>query len=97
MSRLGAIRVLAGQNGWSLPALAAETGAVVVYRIERGGTSVRVEAWSQEGTYSLQRNLAELPMCVRSPGPPSEFRRTALLPLPGSRDGGAPRLEGLEQ
>ena len=61
VSRLGAIRILTEPAGWALPALAAEYGAAAVYRVERRGGTVRVEAWSPQGGCVLRRNLPRAP------------------------------------
>ena len=45
LDRQGGIRIL-DPKGWLLPALAAEFGAVAVYKVERRGGSVRVEGWN---------------------------------------------------
>ena len=45
VDRQGGIRMLSS-DGWSLPALAAEFGAEAVYKVERRGSSVRVEGWN---------------------------------------------------
>jgi hypothetical protein len=37
ITHLGAIRILAEPAGWSLPALAADLGAVALFRVERRG------------------------------------------------------------
>ena len=57
ITRLGAIRILTEPAGWSLPALAADLGAAALYRVERSGGRVRVEAWSPAGTCVLRRDL----------------------------------------
>lgn len=67
VSRGGDIRVSTEQAGWSLPALAADTGAAAVYRIERRWRTVRVEAWSPGGSCVL---LKDLPRLVGSGGHP---------------------------
>ncbi len=45
LDRQGGFRMLE-PAGWSLPGLAAEFGAEAVYRVERRGSSVRVEGWN---------------------------------------------------
>ena len=57
ITRLGTIRILAEPAGWSLPALAADLGAVALFRVERHGGRVCVEAWSPAGTCVLRRDL----------------------------------------
>jgi hypothetical protein len=57
ITRLGAIRILTEPAGWSLPALAAELGAVALFRVERRAGAVRVEGWSPSGSCVLRREL----------------------------------------
>ncbi len=57
ISELGAIRILTSHDGWALPALAADVGASAVFRVERRGSKVRVEAWSLNENCVLQREL----------------------------------------
>ena len=57
ITRLGAIRILAEPAGWSLPALAADLGAVALFRVERRAGAVRVEGWSPTGSCVLRRDL----------------------------------------
>jgi len=45
LDRQGGFRMLE-PTGWSLPGLAAEFGAEAVYKVERRGSSVRVEGWN---------------------------------------------------
>jgi hypothetical protein len=45
LDRQGGFRMLE-PAGWSLPGLAAEFGAEAVYKVERRGSSVRVEGWN---------------------------------------------------
>jgi hypothetical protein len=61
VSRDGDIRVSTEQSGWSLPALAADMGAAAVYRVERQRSTVRVEAWSLEGSCVLRKDLFRAP------------------------------------
>jgi hypothetical protein len=82
VSRSGGIHVSTEQSGWSLVALAADTGATAVYRIERRTSTVRVEAWSPGGSCVLRRDLPWLagngglpwqapwarPLCLLAPG-----------------------------
>lgn len=73
ISPSGALRLYADPASWSLAALACETGAAAVYRVERRGGQVRVEGWSRTGECTLRRQL---------PGPwwsrpsPSRFQAT---------------------
>ena len=53
LDRQGGFRML-DPAGWSLPALAAEFGAEAVYRVERRGSSVRVEGWNGSERCLLQ-------------------------------------------
>jgi len=55
------IRVLDHAQGWSLPALAAETGAKAVYRVERRQSRVLVEAWSRDRTCILRQERLPKP------------------------------------
>ena len=57
ITHLGAIRILAEPAGWSLPALAADLGAVALFRVERRAGEVRVEGWSPAGSCVLRRDL----------------------------------------
>jgi hypothetical protein len=57
ITRAGAIRILAEPAGWSLPALAADLGAVALFRVERRAGAVRVEGWSSAGSCVLRRDL----------------------------------------
>lgn len=57
ISSSGAVRMVADPASWSLAALAYETGAAAVYRVERRGGQVRVEGWSQTGECVLRRQL----------------------------------------
>ena len=57
ITRVGAIRILTEAAGWSLPALAADLGAVALFRIERRAGAVRVEGWSPTGSCVLRREL----------------------------------------
>lgn len=59
VSYLGSIHILSETAGWSLPALAAEHGAVAVYRVTRLGKKVRVEGWSSSRTCVLTRDWPE--------------------------------------
>ena len=56
VSYLGSIHILSEPAGWSLPGLAAEHGAVAVYRVKRFGQKVRVEGWSASRTCVLTRD-----------------------------------------
>ncbi len=53
LDRQGGLRML-DPAGWSLPALAAEFGAEAVYKVERRGSSVRVEGWNGSERCLLQ-------------------------------------------
>jgi hypothetical protein len=53
LDRQGGIRMFAN-DGWSLPALAAEYGAEAVYKVERRGSAVRVEGWNGSERCLLQ-------------------------------------------
>ena len=53
LDRQGGFRMLE-PAGWSLPALEAEFGAEAVYRVERRGSSVRVEGWDGSQRCLLQ-------------------------------------------
>ena len=53
LDRQGGFRML-DPTGWSLPALAAEFGAEAVYKVERRGSSVRVEGWNGSERCLLQ-------------------------------------------
>jgi len=53
LDRQGGLRILKPE-GWLLPALAAEFGAEAVYKVERRGSSVRVEGWSGSERCLLQ-------------------------------------------
>jgi hypothetical protein len=53
LDRQGGFRML-NPEGWSLPALAAEFGAEAVYKVERRGSSVRVEGWNGSERCLLQ-------------------------------------------
>ena len=55
IDRQGGMRML-DPSGWSLPALSAEFGATAVYKVERRGTSVRVEGWDGCQRCLVQRN-----------------------------------------
>jgi hypothetical protein len=68
VSYLGAIHILSEAAGWSLPALAAEHGAVAVYRVKRLGKKARVEGWSGGRTCVLTRDWPE-PWVSRAPYP----------------------------
>jgi hypothetical protein len=53
LDRQGGFRMLK-PDGWSLPAAAAEFGAEAVYKVERRGSSVRVEGWNGSERCLLQ-------------------------------------------
>ena len=79
VSRGGGIRVSTEQSDWSLPALAADTGAAAVYRIERRSSGVRVEAWSPGGSCVLRKDAFGL---AGSGGLPPLVPWARPLPLP---------------
>jgi len=56
IDRQGSMRML-DPSGWSLPALSAEFGATAVYKVERRGSSVRVEGWDGSERCLVQRNV----------------------------------------
>ncbi len=51
------MQLLTGRHGWSLPALAAETGGSAVFRIDRRSGRAVVEGWWRGGSCSLSREL----------------------------------------
>jgi hypothetical protein len=57
LDRQGGFRMLE-PTGWSLPALAAEFGAEAVYKVERRGSSIRVEGWNGSERCLLQGRIA---------------------------------------
>jgi hypothetical protein len=71
MDRQGGMRML-DPAGWSLPAMSAEFGATAVYRVERRGSTVRVEGWGGGQRCLIQRNAVEratsLPCQAQVPG-----------------------------
>jgi hypothetical protein len=50
----GAIRII-DPTGWSLPALAAESGASAVFKVERRAGALRVEGWDGAQRCLIQR------------------------------------------
>ena len=58
--------------GWSLPAMRTEFGAAAVYKVERRGSTVRVEGWDGDRSCRLEKALAS----------PRQFRTPRLLPPP---------------
>lgn len=59
ISREGAISMQVDDGGaWSLPGLAAERGAMAVYRVQRKSRMVRVEGWSYGQKCELSREVA---------------------------------------
>ncbi len=59
ISREGGISMQVDDGGaWSLPALAAERGAMAVYRVQRKSRTVRVEGWSYGQKCLLSREIA---------------------------------------
>jgi hypothetical protein len=59
IDRQGGMRML-DPAGWTLPALGAEFGATV-YKVQRRGTSVRVEGWDGAQRCLVQRDLRPRP------------------------------------
>jgi len=57
LSYRGGMQMLTDTMGWSLPALAAEHGALAVYRVSRPGKQIRVEGWAPSRTCVLNRDL----------------------------------------
>jgi len=53
-------------NGWSLPAMRTEFGAAAVYKVERRGSTVRVEGWDGDRSCRLEKALSR-PRQVRAP------------------------------
>ncbi len=51
------MQLLTLRHGWSLPALALETGAASVYRVERRAGRAAVEGWSRSGSCSVARDI----------------------------------------
>jgi hypothetical protein len=59
ISREGTISMQVDDGGaWSLPALAAERGAMAVYRVQRKSRMVRVEGWSYGEKCVLSREIS---------------------------------------
>jgi len=81
LDRQGGFRMLE-PAGWSLPALAAEFGAEAVYKVERRGTSVRVEGWNGAERCLLQ-------------GQSSQDRFRGLLGLPFASHAALHQVSGL--
>jgi len=71
IDRQGGLRMME-PTGWSFPGLAAEFGAVAIFRIERRSTGVRVEGWNSSQRCLLERDsqpatLTQLPGIQRFP------------------------------
>ena len=67
--------------GWSLAALAAEYGAIAVYKVERRGAAVRVEGWNGSERCLVERTLSSARL-FRLPGMTSGNYRPAMMLLP---------------
>jgi len=78
IDRQGGMRML-DPCGWSLPALGAEFGATVVYRLERRGGTVRVEGWDGSQRLLLQRSASSAGL-FHLPGMGSAAHAKMLLP-----------------
>lgn len=50
----GSVRMI-NPAGWSLPAMRTEFGAAAVYKVERRGSTVRVEGWDGERSCRLEK------------------------------------------
>jgi hypothetical protein len=57
MDRQGGMSML-DPCGWSLQALSAEYGATAVYKVEKRGSTVRVEGWDGFERCLIQRSLS---------------------------------------
>jgi hypothetical protein len=57
IDRQGGMRML-DPNGWSLPALCTEYGALAAYTVVRRARTVRVEGWGGGERCLIQRNLS---------------------------------------
>ena len=83
LDRQGGFRMIE-PAGWSLPAVAVEFGAEVVYKMERRGSSVRVEGWNGSERCLLQNRTTGDRACSLpgAPIPPQatmlQFRARAL-------------------
>jgi len=62
----GSLRMM-DPTGWTLPALSAEFGAAAVFRVERRGTTLRVEGFNGSERCLLQRE-ARTPRAVMNFG-----------------------------
>ena len=80
MDRQSGMRML-DPAGWSLPALAAEFGAMAVYKVERRGAAVRVEGWNGTERCLVQRTLSAGRL-FQLPGMSSGNYRPAMMLLP---------------
>ena len=72
----GGVRIL-DASGWSLPALRAEFGASAIFKVERHGLAVRVEAWDGRERCLLERRPAGIAL-LDLPG----IQQTAITPQP---------------
>jgi hypothetical protein len=82
INRQGGMRML-NSAGWSLSGLLAEFGAAVVYKVERRGGAIRVEAGDGRERCFIERALADarpshLP--VRLPVPPASAAWSRRVP-----------------
>lgn len=59
LQRQGGLHLL-DASGWSLPALRAEFGTSAVFKVERRGPAVRVEAWDGDDRCLLERRTPRL-------------------------------------
>jgi hypothetical protein len=66
MEASGAIRML-DPTGWSLVALAAESGAATVFKVERRAGALRVEGWDGTERCLIQRSLGGSPLHQAQP------------------------------
>ena len=80
MDRQGGMRML-DPSGWSLPALSAEYGATAVYRVEKRGSTVRVEGWDGFQRCLIQRSLSSAKL-FQLPGMGCCNYRPAMMLLP---------------
>jgi hypothetical protein len=80
MDRQGGMRML-DPAGWSLPALTAEYGAAAVYKVERRGSTVRVEGWDGSERCLIQRSLSSAKL-FQLPGMGHCNYRPATMLLP---------------
>jgi hypothetical protein len=80
MDRQGGMRML-DPSGWSLPALSAEYGATAVYKVEKRGSTVRVEGWDGCERCLIQRSLSSAKL-FQLPGMGCCNYRPAMMLLP---------------